>query len=120
MTSIPRVSHTTLIACGLFVVTIWFIYSFGYKYNNNNDVCNSKSDLITEIVSTERVPTHTSAELKLIEKAKKCFEFKPNKNLNITLLDDIMESEKKPKPGQSIFFHVTSCASNGQVTLHAR
>lgn len=120
MTSIPRVSHTTLIACGLFLVTIWFIYSFSYKYTNNNDECNSKSDLNTESVSTERVPIHTDAELKLIEKAKKCFQFKPNKNLDIKLLDDIMESDKIPKPGQSIFFHVTSCATNGQVILNAR
>lgn len=119
MTSIPRVSHTTLIACGLFLVTIWIIYSFGYK-NNNNDECSSKSDFITETVTTERVPKYTESELKLIKKAKKCFQFQPNNNLDIELLDDIMESEKKPKPGQSIFFHVTSCATNGRVTLNAR
>lgn len=120
MRSIPRVSHTALIAFGLFLVTIWLIYSFGHKNNNYDENNNTKIDLNNERVTTNRVPKYTDSELKLIEKAKKCFQFQPNKNLNIEFLDDIMESEKKPKPGQSIFFHVTSCATNGRVTLNAR
>lgn len=119
MTSIPRVSHTTLIACGSFLVAILFISSFGYR-NNNSDECNLKVDLITQTVATERVQKYNESEMNLIEKAKKCFQFKSIKNLDIELLDDIMESDKKPKPGQSIFFHVTTCATNGRITLNAR
>lgn len=118
MTSAPRVSHTTVIACGLFLLTISFICSFGYKNTNNNE-CIPKMDLITERVTTERVPKYTESEIKLIEKAQKCYQFQ-SKNLDIQLLDNIMESETRPKPGQSIFFHVTSCATGGRVSLSAR
>lgn len=116
MTSISRVSHTKIIACGLLIVTIWFIFSVGHE-NANNFI--SKSEIITEKVVT--LSRYTESEMKVIEKAKKCFHFNiTNNNLNIQMLDDIMESEKRPKPGQSIFFHVTSCATNGRVTLNAR
>lgn len=38
----------------------------------------------------------------------------------INLLEDISESETKPKLGKSIFFHETSCGRNGMVRLNAR
>lgn len=38
---------------------------------------------------------------------------------NIILLEDITDSKNQPKPGQSIFFHETSC-TNGIVKLNAR
>lgn len=116
MTSI----HIILIAYGSIYVTILFIFSFGH-INNNSDECYLQIDLITQTVTTERVPKYNESEMNLIERAKKCFQFKSNKNLDIKLLlDDIMESDKTPKPGQSIFFHVTTCATNGRVTLNAR
>lgn len=39
---------------------------------------------------------------------------------DIVFLEDISHSAKKPQPGKSIFFHETSCARNGQITLNAR
>lgn len=53
----------------------------------------------------------------------KCFDFKTPlaaDTQNIILLDDISHSEKKPQPGKSIFFHETSCARDGLITLNAR
>lgn len=38
---------------------------------------------------------------------------------DVKLLEDVMESERKPRAGKSIFFHETSC-SNGIVKLNAR
>lgn len=38
----------------------------------------------------------------------------------INVLEDISESETKPKLGKSIFFHETSCGRNGIVRLNAR
>lgn len=38
----------------------------------------------------------------------------------IQFLDDIMASKKKPQMGKTIFFHETSCASDGIVKLNAR
>lgn len=55
---------------------------------------------------------------------KKCFRRNYNfanvGEVAITLLEDIMESEKKPTPGKTIFFHETSCSKNGLVRLNAR
>lgn len=50
--------------------------------------------------------------------AKKCFQ-KNNLLWDIDLLEDIMESNRKPQLGKSIFFHETSC-SEGLVKLNAR
>lgn len=50
---------------------------------------------------------------------KKCFIINENLISDLKLLEDIMVSEKKPQPGNSVFFHETSC-SNGIVKLNAR
>lgn len=56
-----------------------------------------------------------------IEQAKRCFVPKNNSIYDdIELLEDVLESEKRPKPGKSIFFHETSCTEDGIVVLNAR
>lgn len=60
-------------------------------------------------------------EIWKIEEAKRCF-LPPNINIydGIELLEDILSSEKRPMPGNSIFFHETSCTTDGKVVLNAR
>lgn len=54
----------------------------------------------------------------------KCFSLNDESLLttyqDIIFLDDITYSVKKPTPGRSIFFHETSCARDGLITLNAR
>lgn len=56
---------------------------------------------------------------KQVEEAKNCFRLKVDSQ-EVLLLDDVMEAEKKPTPGKSIFFHETSCSTNGLISLNAR
>lgn len=58
-------------------------------------------------------------ETKKIETTKKCFQSAPNSE-RLLLLPDILEHKRKPKPGKSIFFLVTTCSTDGSVTLNAR
>lgn len=54
---------------------------------------------------------------------KKCFLptiCDKNDGNNITLLDDILESKKKPTPDRSVFFIESSCKRNRLATLTAR
>lgn len=56
-------------------------------------------------------------------KAKQCFgldrhTFHPDPK--IAYLEDVMESQRKPKLGKTVFFHETSCLKDGIVHLNAR
>lgn len=59
-----------------------------------------------------------------VTKAKQCFKLKPNhisdRSISISFFEDVLESKKRPTPGKSIFFHETSCGSDGLVHLNAR
>lgn len=54
-----------------------------------------------------------------ISTAKECFELKPNIT-NINFFEDLTDSEKQPVADRTIFFHETSCSTNGIVSLNAR
>lgn len=54
-----------------------------------------------------------------VSKAKQCFRLKPD-TLGVVYFEDVLESKKHPTPGKSIFFHETSCATDGLVHLNAR
>lgn len=55
---------------------------------------------------------------------KKCFRhkdiFDSETQGTIIYLEDVMESKRKPQSGKSIFFHETSCSTDGIVKLNAR
>lgn len=58
-----------------------------------------------------------------IARAKQCFHLNAangDEMSKINFFDDIMESKRMPTPGQSIFFHETSCSKDGLVYLNAR
>lgn len=56
--------------------------------------------------------------------SKACYQHKEidgsELNRSIALLDDILFSERQPRPGKSIFFHETSCSADNLVRLNAR
>lgn len=60
-----------------------------------------------------------------VKDAKQCFHLKSinddaYRTFHINFFDDMMESKKMPTPGKSIFFHETSCSTDGLVHLNAR
>lgn len=58
-----------------------------------------------------------------ITKAKNCFRLDQSidhANQKIAYLENLIDSELKPTPGESIFFHETSCYKNGLINLNAR
>lgn len=60
-----------------------------------------------------------------VENAKQCFHSKSinddaYRKFHINFFDDMMQSKKMPTPGKSIFFHETSCSTDGLVHLNAR
>lgn len=56
-----------------------------------------------------------------VRNAKQCFRPKLPSNLgSIKYFEDVMDSNKMPSPGKSIFFHETSCSKSGIVQLNAR
>lgn len=59
-----------------------------------------------------------------LENAKNCFRRTTNGNdkpiIIITYFEDILLSRKTPTPGKTIFFHETSCSSNGVAQLNRR
>ena len=63
------------------------------------------------------LPFYTSVQSRY-ESNKICFQHYPIDG-TVELLEDIMEAEKKPELGKSIFFHETSCL-NGLFKLNAR
>lgn len=57
--------------------------------------------------------------------SEKCFKHNEDTatalaNGNIIFLEDVMEAGRKPTLGKTIFFHETSCSTNGLVWLNAR
>lgn len=57
--------------------------------------------------------------------AKKCFHrktFDGDEKFNqiIKYFEDVLESSKSPTPGKTIFFHETSCSSDGLIRLNGR
>lgn len=82
--------------------------------------CEKENQLKRSRVKYDR-SMHSFEELLRIKEAKRCFRSK-NKGIydNLQLLDDILEAEKRPEPGNAIFFHETSCIQNGVVLLNAR
>lgn len=63
---------------------------------------------------------YNKTELQNIELGKKCYKLSSNAVEGFKLFDDILESKEKPKPGKDIFFHVTTCSTNGSIILNAR
>lgn len=56
-----------------------------------------------------------------LENAKQCFRRTTNGNdETIKYFEDILLSRKTPTPGKTIFFHETSCSSNGVAQLNGR
>lgn len=62
------------------------------------------------------------SKLSDISAAKNCFKYTPGmlQHFEIHFLEDIVLSTKQPKNGKNIFFHETSCSTNGLVKLNAR
>lgn len=61
------------------------------------------------------------SEIFKIKEAKRCFLPRDNRIYDgINLLEDVLDSGKRPTPGKSIFFHETSCTKNGIVVLNPR
>lgn len=56
---------------------------------------------------------------KRISMAKECFKLKTNVT-NINFFEDINDSKIQPTVDRTIFFHETSCSTNGIVSLNAR
>lgn len=55
------------------------------------------------------------------ENAKNCFRRITNENdKTIKYFEDVLLSNKTPTPGKTIFFHETSCSSNGIAQLNGR
>lgn len=54
-----------------------------------------------------------------IQYARKCFRGSSYRNNEIVLLHDVLEADRKPQMGKTIFFHETSCL-NGVIRLNAR
>lgn len=59
-----------------------------------------------------------------VARAKQCFRLNSaaigDDISSINFFEDVMESNRKPTPGRSIFFHETSCSKDGLVHLNAR
>lgn len=77
-------------------VTILLIYSMAVNTNISNSVIVSKACYLPKQMDDS------------------------NYDESIDYLKDIAYAEPAPRPGQSIFFHETSCSSDGMVRLTAR
>lgn len=88
---------------------IWFI------------ICSYSSIFtISDVFQMELFSKYNKSELKNIEMRKKCYKLSSNAIKGFKLFDDILESKEKPTPGKGIFFHVTTCSTNGSIILNAR
>lgn len=80
----------------------------------------ASSFAISGVFQMQLFSKYNETELQKIEMGKKCYKLGSNAVKGFKLLDDILESKQKPKPGKSIFFHVTTCSTNGSIILNAR
>lgn len=91
----------------LFAASIWL-----------NMSCNRDESVLVSIIPHK---AYSLNEIQRIKEAKRCFRPTTEKfHDNVQPLEDILEAEKRPQPGQSIFFHETSCTTNGIIQVNAR
>lgn len=106
----PKFPYSLIAACAFVTLIIIFLYQI-----------TSEEEIIEEITfeTIETVTRYTDSELQRINGAKKCWQLQ-NNDTEIEFLEDILESDKQPELGKSIFFHITSCSTAGRVELLAR
>lgn len=80
----------------------------------------TSSFAISGVFQRQLFTKYNETELQNIEMGKKCYKLGSNAVKGFKLFDDILESKQQPKPGKSIFFHVTTCSTNGSIILNAR
>lgn len=110
--------------CVTIVIILTGLIWTAYELNRNKNAKNQKNE---KIIPKSPITNHTRARynwkklvgsISKIESAKKCYQSQIDKS-NIDFLPDILEADVKPVPGQSIFFHVTSCSNSSRIELSA-
>lgn len=104
----PRSSSALLVTLAIVMMTITIITYHRRSADSTipNEVDRSAAD-------------YSGQHLQTIEAAKRCFRLKDHIS-NIDFLEDILKSKIRPEPNKCIFFVVTSCLTNGRVSLNPR
>lgn len=119
-----RFTFSLYITCILMVIlvgsTIWINSNCEMEMIQSKNQRNQPESRIFESFQRPKEVLNFNENFQ-IEKAKSCFVPKNHSIYSgIELLEDVLKSEKRPKPGKSIFFHETSCTEDGIVVLNAR
>lgn len=106
-----KLFHKKLIVVCAFLsfLALWFIV---YIY--------SSMFAISSVFPMEFFSKYNETELQKIKLGRSCYKLSSNVVKDLKLFDDILESKKKPRPERSIFFHVTTCSTDGSIILNAR
>lgn len=95
-----------LTVCALNVVPFVFFHTHSLGHRDS---------LNCERLKKVTYSVHSQVELEKINKAKKCFLLKKSLK-NLMFYDDIM-NKPQPTGDRTIFFHETSCAKDGLISL---
>lgn len=71
------------------------------------------------LLSTFHMVFYLKGSNDIVSYAKHCFQLKVDRK-DIIFIEDISESEIQPSLDRCIFFHETSCSTNGIISLNAR
>lgn len=110
MTSITRTERLnrklfTSVICGLFVCCFSLLLIIERSYTKNI----TGMEMGTESRTTN---SHQACFQRTINRHNNAYE--------IRYLEDVLETDRKPKAGESITFHKTACSRSGLVHLNSR
>ena len=79
-----------------------------------------RSRLLQSDKIKSKVPSVKELKPNILNDNNRCYYKSPDANDTISYLDNILDAEKRPKPGKAIFFHKTSCSETGVMKLNAK